>query len=275
MIVLCLAGPGSASAAVQVGETFPPSSACNNFLYTFFQIESPGNVYAAPNDGVLTAWKFEAGPTPPTLKLKVVRPLPSGDFLIVGETSVRFPLPNQLNTLPIQISVRAGDLLGYKFVSDGECTESVGPPGYAYSRLDGDPPPGTTAPASGAPFPGRLDLAATLEPDCDSDGLGDESQDVDIVSCDGSPPDTAITKGPKEKTKHKQATFEFAGTDTRDVAGFQCSLDGAAFAPCSSPHTVKVKKGKHTFSVRAIDANGNVDATPATDHWRVKKKRRK
>jgi hypothetical protein len=38
---------------------------------------------------------------------------------------------------------------------------------------------------------------------------------------------------------------------------------------------VTVKRGKHTFSVRATDQAGNVDATPATDTWKVKRKKRK
>jgi hypothetical protein len=88
---------------------------------------------------------------------------------------------------------------------------------------------------------------------------------------DSSAPNTTITKGPKNKTKKKKATFEFTGIDARAIAGFQCKLDAGAFAPCTSPHTVKVKKGKHTFQVQAIDQAGNV-GSPATDTWKRKKK---
>jgi hypothetical protein len=91
---------------------------------------------------------------------------------------------------------------------------------------------------------------------------------------DTSPPDTTITKGPKDKTQKKTATFEFTGTDAKAVSSFQCKLDKQAFAPCTSPHTVKVKKGKHTFSVQAVDQAGNV-GSPATDTWKVKRKRKK
>jgi hypothetical protein len=91
---------------------------------------------------------------------------------------------------------------------------------------------------------------------------------------DSAPPNATITKGPKNKTKKKTATFEFTGTDTRAISGFQCKLDSAAFVPCTSPHTVKVKKGKHTFQVQALDQAGNLGA-PATDDWKVKKKRKK
>ena len=37
----------------------------------------------------------------------------------------------------------------------------------------------------------------------------------------------------------------------------------------------KLKKGKHTFLVRATDAAGNTDATPAEDAFTVKKKKKK
>lgn len=95
---------------------------------------------------------------------------------------------------------------------------------------------------------------------------------VFVTLPDLSPPAATITHGPKDKTRKKRATFEFSGTDSRVVTSFQCSLDGAAFGTCTSPHTVKVKKGKHTFQVRATDQAGNVGA-PATDTWRRKKKK--
>jgi hypothetical protein len=44
---------------------------------------------------------------------------------------------------------------------------------------------------------------------------------------------------------------------------------------CESPFKVKTRKGKHLFQVRATDRAGNVDATPASRNWRVKKKRMK
>jgi DNA-binding beta-propeller fold protein YncE len=95
----------------------------------------------------------------------------------------------------------------------------------------------------------------------------------DGEALDTDPPDTHITKGPKDKTKNKRATFEF--TSTEPGSTFECSLDGKAFAPCASPDTLKVKKGKHRFDVRATDAAGNVDPTPASDAWKVKKKKRR
>jgi hypothetical protein len=121
-----------------------------------------------------------------------------------------------------------------------------------------------------------LDVSATLEPDCDNDGFGDETQDSDIASCtpDTSPPETTIAGGPKHKTKKKTATFTF--TSSEPGSTFECRLDeNLGFSPCTSPADVKVGKGKHTFQVRAVDAAGNVDPTPAADNWKVKKKQKK
>jgi hypothetical protein len=92
-------------------------------------------------------------------------------------------------------------------------------------------------------------------------------------SADTDPPETTITDGPKKKTSKKKARFEF--TSDEPGSTFECSLDGTPFQPCSSPEEAKVKRGKHTFEVRATDASANTDPTPATQSWTVKKKKEK
>jgi hypothetical protein len=53
-------------------------------------------------------------------------------------------------------------------------------------------------------------------------------------------------------------------------ASFACSLDGAAFAACTSPQLYNgLAEGPHTFAVRATDPTGNTDPTPATGAWTV------
>ena len=92
----------------------------------------------------------------------------------------------------------------------------------------------------------------------------------------GGGPNTTITKGPKKKkTRKKNATFEF--TSDTPGATFECSVDGVApkaFGTCTSPLTVKVKKGKHKFEVRAV-RNGTPDGSPADYSWTVKKRKKK
>jgi hypothetical protein len=91
---------------------------------------------------------------------------------------------------------------------------------------------------------------------------------------DTTPPDTQITSGPKDKTKKKQATFQF--TSSEPGSSFDCTIDGRSLkTPCTSPVTVKVKRGRHGFQVGATDASGNADPTPASDTWKRKKKKKK
>ncbi len=87
-------------------------------------------------------------------------------------------------------------------------------------------------------------------------------------------PETTITKAPKKKSKKRKAKFEFSSNEPGST--FECSLDGKPFAPCTSPlKTKKLKRKKHTFAVRATDAAGNTDASPAEAKFKVKKKPKK
>jgi hypothetical protein len=278
-----LASPVAAGAATQVGATFAGANAGCGANITVLQSGSPGAAYAAPSAGVITSWSFQAtSPAPAGLKFKVGRPAGGNFFTIVGESPVKAPVANALNTYTdVRIPVQAGDVIGYAVIGVviADCARNGVSAAFTAHDFFGDAAPGPTPVDFGSPYgPIQYNFSALLEPDADNDGFGDETQDCApgdaLKTTDCAPPDTQITKGPKDKTKRKQATFEFTGTDARAVAGFECSLDSGAFAACTSPHTVKVKKGKHTFSVRATDQAANADASPATDDWKVKKKKK-
>ncbi|MFL5900036.1 MAG: NosD domain-containing protein [Solirubrobacterales bacterium] len=87
-------------------------------------------------------------------------------------------------------------------------------------------------------------------------------------SSDSTPPQTKITKGPKAKTHATTAKFKFSSTEAGST--FECKLDKKPFKRCKSAKTYKkVKPGKHVFKVRAIDAAGNVDPSPAKKKFEV------
>jgi hypothetical protein len=273
-----LAIPASATSATQIGQTFPVTATgdhygCSSDVTQFATVAPGVNEYAAPADGVLTSWSYYAGATTSRMKFRVARPAGANDFTVVGgDSEFRLPTANVLNTYLIRIPVRVGDVIGhYNEFSLNNCFQ--GSPGYAIHYRNGDQQPGATATYTTL-SPRRFNLSATLEADCDGDGFGDETQDpaVDPVACDTTAAYTTITARPKNRTKKKKATFKFSATEPG--SSFECSLDGSGFAPCASPHTVKVRPGKHTFKVRAIDQAGNVGA-PAKDSWKRKKKSKK
>jgi len=81
-------------------------------------------------------------------------------------------------------------------------------------------------------------------------------------------PQTSIVSGPKLRTTARTAKLTFRSPQAGVT--FQCKLDKSAWRGCRSPLTYrKVKRGAHIFQVRAKDAAGNVDATPAKRAWRV------
>jgi hypothetical protein len=62
------------------------------------------------------------------------------------------------------------------------------------------------------------------------------------------------------------ATFSFSHAD---YTAFACSLDGGAFAPCTSPTTYEsLTEGGHSFAVHGVDAEG-VPGEAASYGWTV------
>ena len=115
--------------------------------------------------------------------------------------------------------------------------------------------------------------------DRDEDGVGDEqtlnSRDKIgdgppelLLVFDDSTPDTTIDSGPPALGDSTEAAFTFSSS--HDDARFECSLDGVAFGPCSSPHVVRgLTEGAHRLEVRATRGVGAVDPTPARYDWTV------
>jgi Right handed beta helix region len=85
---------------------------------------------------------------------------------------------------------------------------------------------------------------------------------------DTTPPNTSILFGPPGSTTSTKASFSFSATESGST--FECKLDGSSWAPCTSPRSyTSMAVGAHTFTVRAKDAAGNTDLSPATRSWTV------
>ena len=139
-----------------------------------------------------------------------------------------------------------------------------------------------TATEAGSTFEARLDggTYATATSPVNLNGLGDGSHTYEVRARDGAgnidatpasaawvvdatAPDSEITQAPASNTPATSASFSFSSPDAS--ATFEVSVDGSAFVAANSPYLASgIANGAHDFQVRARDAVGNLDATPAS-----------
>lgn len=82
------------------------------------------------------------------------------------------------------------------------------------------------------------------------------------------PPDTIIDSTPASPTTASGAVFTFHASTT--PATYQCARDGADFSACVSGQILTgLGVGLHHFEVRARNAAGDLDPTPAVAEWLV------
>ncbi len=104
-----------------------------------------------------------------------------------------------------------------------------------------------------------------------------------IAVADGNPapappadavaPRTTFGKHPAKRTRRRLAKFTWTATEP---ASFQCRLDNGPPRACDSPFQKRVKAGRrHTLTVEATDAVGNVENPPASYSWKVKRPRKR
>ncbi|HLM35042.1 MAG TPA: sigma-70 family RNA polymerase sigma factor, partial [Gaiellaceae bacterium] len=79
---------------------------------------------------------------------------------------------------------------------------------------------------------------------------------------DRTAPSVTILARPPAETTSGDASYSFRASETGST--FSCRLDGAEFAPCSSPTAHRdLLPGPHSFAVRARDAAGNTGRAAA------------
>lgn len=75
-------------------------------------------------------------------------------------------------------------------------------------------------------------------------------------------PNTTITSGPSGKVAAELVSF--TQTSSEGHKTFECSIDGGAYTACGPTKAYPgLSEASHTYRVRAVDAAGNADPTPA------------
>jgi large repetitive protein len=156
------------------------------------------------------------------------------------------------------------------FVNPGAGNFHLLPSSQLIDIGDPAPPPAGRLDIDGDPraIDATFDCSTTARRDIGADEL---SPAVGLKDC--IPPDTSISGKAKVRTRKKKARVSFTLGSTEPGSTLQCSLDGGPFTPCTSPFSVKLRRGTHTLTARAIDPAGNVDSTPASFRTRVRRKR--
>ena len=167
--------------------------------------------YAVPaGGGVITSWTIAGnGLATGDVEFKVFRP-PGFDWLVVARSqSVPVPATATTATFAARMPVSANDILGLMSL-DGAPACLIQSPSSSDLVEEGttDEPPGSFTHAASGLGNERVNVSARLEPDIDSDGFGDETQDQCpgvAGPVNGCPAPTSVPKAvPKNKCKKKK-----------------------------------------------------------------------
>jgi hypothetical protein len=84
------------------------------------------------------------------------------------------------------------------------------------------------------------------------------------------PPQTTLDRAPRRTLRRTRTRFRFSADEP--VVSFECKLDRGYFETCESPHVeTGLSRGIHRFRVRALDADGLVDPSPARARFEVRR----
>ena len=230
----------------------------------------------------------EVGPAsnPATVAIRVIR----GVFGAGRGPSESLPAAAGVYPFTARLAVQAGDRIGIDITPTIAATEVRVAGGIAGFRDIWIPPLPEGNDGTGGPASGKVFLQADVEPYADGDGFGDETQDQCPAlegpsnGCPATgepPPDTDPPRCDdhqgRPEIRPTRARSSSSSPPTIRARLFECSLKGRGldqavkqFGDCDSPRKYKrLEEGKFTFQVRAFDAAGNVDPSPAKDKFKI------
>jgi hypothetical protein len=299
--LLAIAAPAEASFhEMSIREVYPGGA--DNASYVELQMWSSGQEFVAghhllaynPNGSVNEDFKFTASVASGANQATVLVADTSYGTVFAGH-----PAPDASDA-DLELSPLGGAVCW---------VEGAPPDCVAWGNFAGPLPAHTPAlvvgnPASPAGVPAAMALRRTIAPNCATllelaDDRNDSALDFSLVSPEPRPnsvpptehgcaaggsggadgatgggnqnhgaPQTTLFGKPLRATHDRTPTFRFRSSEAG--SSFQCRVDRKPFRPCRSPLTArKLAFGRHVFAVRARDASGNLDSSPASCAFRV------
>jgi hypothetical protein len=249
-----------ARANVTLGQLAPttPSEDCTSTADYLQPSITGGNLYIARQAGTITSWSTKSSSAGATYVFKVFRRTSDPDVFQVTAHGTPRELTSGINTVPVNIAVRAGDMIGLNqngTLVPNSCTFSQ--PGDGVLRAAGnlsDGATGTFAPVNDV----RLNLSAVLVPSNDFSIAAisrDRKQGTATITVNVSNPGAIVLSG-KGLKKRPSKTVAVAGT-----VQFKIAAAGARKRKLE-------KKGKLTLTPSMTFSPANGD--PATMPFIVK-----
>ena len=246
-LAVLLALPAAAPAATTLGQTGTGGDPCDANA-TLAQIAGSAPEYEVRGPGVITELRTE-GVTGSGNELHVFRPRGNQAFTVLASAPVAENAG--LVRVPVRVPVQAGDVLGMSTAAlpdpHPNCTISGigGADNVIAFRTTGPAPESGDVTLDDADA-GRLNVAATLEPDGDGDGFGDETQDrcpSDGARTDDCSADILLTQTPVENEMERDDVNVLVivarnngsspARDVRIVESFPAGLQLVAATPTS------------------------------------------
>jgi hypothetical protein len=107
------------------------------------------------------------------------------------------------------------------------------------------------------------------------DLAGREGRAAAGFTIDGTAPRTSIRRHPPKLivTRRRSVRAVFGFRSDEAGSSFACKVGGGPLRPCGGRLARRFTLGRHTVRVRAEDAAGNVDPSPAVFRFRVERVR--
>jgi RNA polymerase sigma factor (sigma-70 family) len=149
----------------------------------------------------------------------------------------------------------AGEAAAALADASGDATSGAGATGKA--KTAGGSTGGTTAGDTAASTEAGTDTSATTATTATTAGeTGPGTSTTTGGSTDRTPPVVSILSGPSDPTVARSAVFRVRANEKAEL---RCRLDGGPSVACSSPVRFDdLGPGEHVFTVRAVDAAGNL-----------------